>query len=126
VDGRTVGAVPWLDADAVGPAVDGARDAMQAADRRGTRRDPRPRGHRGAGPRRRVRGDDLRGERQADEAGPRRGGPLRADLSSAVEARSLAGRGIPLDAHPAGAGHLGFHDPGPVGVVAAITPFNFP
>ena len=29
-DGRTVGAVPWLDADAVGPAVDGAWDAMQA------------------------------------------------------------------------------------------------
>ena len=47
-------------------------------------------------------------------------------IFSAVEARSLAGRGIPLDAHPAGAGHLGFTIRVPVGVVAAITPFNFP
>jgi acyl-CoA reductase-like NAD-dependent aldehyde dehydrogenase len=45
---------------------------------------------------------------------------------SAVEARTLAGRGIPVDAHPAGAGRRGYTIRVPVGVVAAITPFNFP
>jgi acyl-CoA reductase-like NAD-dependent aldehyde dehydrogenase len=45
---------------------------------------------------------------------------------SAVEARTLAGRGIPLDAHPAGTGRRGYTIRVPIGVVAAITPFNFP
>ncbi|HZB97005.1 MAG TPA: aldehyde dehydrogenase family protein, partial [Candidatus Sulfotelmatobacter sp.] len=36
------------------------------------------------------------------------------------------GRGVPLDAHPAGTGRLGFTLRVPIGVVAAITPFNFP
>src|SRR5437764_8917913 len=45
---------------------------------------------------------------------------------SAVEARTLAGRGIPVDAHPAGAGRRGYTIRVPIGVVAAITPFNFP
>lgn len=44
----------------------------------------------------------------------------------AVEARTLAGRGVPLDAHPAGVGHRGFTIRVPIGVVGAITPFNFP
>ncbi len=45
---------------------------------------------------------------------------------SAVAARALAGRGIPLDAHPSGVGHRGFTIRVPLGVVGAITPFNFP
>jgi acyl-CoA reductase-like NAD-dependent aldehyde dehydrogenase len=45
---------------------------------------------------------------------------------SAVEARTLAGRGIPVDAHPAGTGRRGYTIRVPIGVVAAITPFNFP
>src|SRR5204863_4584897 len=45
---------------------------------------------------------------------------------SAVEARTLAGRGVPLDAHPAGIGRRGYTIRVPIGVVAAITPFNFP
>src|SRR5437763_5591425 len=45
---------------------------------------------------------------------------------SAIEARTLAGRGIPLDAHPAGTGRRGYTIRVPIGVVAAITPFNFP
>jgi acyl-CoA reductase-like NAD-dependent aldehyde dehydrogenase len=44
----------------------------------------------------------------------------------ASAARTLAGAGVPLDAHPAGVGHLGFTIRVPLGVVAAITPFNFP
>jgi acyl-CoA reductase-like NAD-dependent aldehyde dehydrogenase len=45
---------------------------------------------------------------------------------SAIEARTLAGRGIPVDAHPAGTGRRGYTIRFPIGVVAAITPFNFP
>jgi acyl-CoA reductase-like NAD-dependent aldehyde dehydrogenase len=45
---------------------------------------------------------------------------------SAIEARTLAGRGIPMDAHPVGVGHRGFTIRVPIGVVGAITPFNFP
>jgi glyceraldehyde-3-phosphate dehydrogenase (NADP+) len=45
---------------------------------------------------------------------------------SAEEARRIAGRGIPLDGAPGGAGKLGFTLRVPCGVVVAITPFNFP
>jgi acyl-CoA reductase-like NAD-dependent aldehyde dehydrogenase len=45
---------------------------------------------------------------------------------SAVEARTLAGRGIAVDAHPAGIGRRGFTIRVPIGVIGAITPFNFP
>jgi acyl-CoA reductase-like NAD-dependent aldehyde dehydrogenase len=45
---------------------------------------------------------------------------------SAAEARTLAGRGVPMDAHPSGVAHRGFTVRVPIGVVAAITPFNFP
>lgn len=40
--------------------------------------------------------------------------------------RDLAGQALALDASPAGEGRLGFTLRVPVGVVAAITPFNFP
>lgn len=42
------------------------------------------------------------------------------------EARRLHGETIPLDAVPAGEGYFGFWTRRPMGVVAAITPFNFP
>jgi acyl-CoA reductase-like NAD-dependent aldehyde dehydrogenase len=45
---------------------------------------------------------------------------------SAAEARTLAGEGVPLDATAEGTGKLGFTLREPRGVVAAITPFNFP
>lgn len=45
---------------------------------------------------------------------------------SAVEARKLSGEMIPLEASESGAGKLGFAFRVPIGVVAAITPFNFP
>jgi acyl-CoA reductase-like NAD-dependent aldehyde dehydrogenase len=45
---------------------------------------------------------------------------------AAEEARRLHGETIPLDAVPAGEGYFGFWVRRPVGVVAAITPFNFP
>ncbi len=42
------------------------------------------------------------------------------------EAKRLHGETIPLDAVPAGEGYFGFWQRRPVGVVAAISPFNFP
>ena len=46
--------------------------------------------------------------------------------SAAVEARKLAGEMIPMDASPAGTGKLAFTIRVPIGVVGAISPFNFP
>lgn len=45
---------------------------------------------------------------------------------SAEEARRMGGEVLPLDGAPGGAGKLGFTLRVPCGVVAAITPFNFP
>jgi acyl-CoA reductase-like NAD-dependent aldehyde dehydrogenase len=45
---------------------------------------------------------------------------------SAVEARKLAGEVVPMDAAQAGEGKLAFTLRAPVGVVGAISPFNFP
>jgi acyl-CoA reductase-like NAD-dependent aldehyde dehydrogenase len=45
---------------------------------------------------------------------------------AAVEARKLAGDMIPMDAAQAGTGKLAFTLRQPIGIVAAISPFNFP
>jgi acyl-CoA reductase-like NAD-dependent aldehyde dehydrogenase len=45
---------------------------------------------------------------------------------AAVEARKLAGEMVPMDAAQAGEGKLAFTLRRPIGIVAAITPFNFP
>ena len=45
---------------------------------------------------------------------------------SAEEARRLPGERVPLEATDAGAGTIAVTIPEPLGVVAAITPFNFP
>jgi acyl-CoA reductase-like NAD-dependent aldehyde dehydrogenase len=45
---------------------------------------------------------------------------------SAVEARSLGGEVVPMDSSEAGAGKLGIILREPIGVVGAISPFNFP
>lgn len=45
---------------------------------------------------------------------------------AAVEARKLAGELLPMEASESGAGKLAFVLRVPIGVVAAITPFNFP
>ncbi len=42
------------------------------------------------------------------------------------EAKRVAGKTVPLDAVPSGEGYFGFFIRRPVGVVAAIAPFNFP
>jgi acyl-CoA reductase-like NAD-dependent aldehyde dehydrogenase len=45
---------------------------------------------------------------------------------AAVEARKLAGEMVPMDAAQAGEGKLGFTLRKPIGIVGAISPFNFP
>ncbi|MFV1962717.1 MAG: aldehyde dehydrogenase family protein, partial [Acidimicrobiia bacterium] len=45
---------------------------------------------------------------------------------SAAAARSLAGDVVPMDASATGVGRIGFTLRVPIGVVAAISPFNFP
>jgi acyl-CoA reductase-like NAD-dependent aldehyde dehydrogenase len=45
---------------------------------------------------------------------------------AAVEARKLAGEIVPMDASQAGEGKLAFTMRKPIGVVGAISPFNFP
>jgi acyl-CoA reductase-like NAD-dependent aldehyde dehydrogenase len=45
---------------------------------------------------------------------------------AAEESKRLHGETIPLDAVPAGEGYFGFWTRRPVGVIAAISPFNFP
>lgn len=42
------------------------------------------------------------------------------------EAKRIHGETVPLDAVPSGEGYFGFYVRRPVGIVAAITPFNFP
>ena len=45
---------------------------------------------------------------------------------AAEEAKRIHGETVPLDAVPSGEGYFGFYLRRPVGVVAAISPFNFP
>ncbi len=45
---------------------------------------------------------------------------------AAEEAKRVHGETVPLDAVPSGEGYFGFYLRRPVGVVAAISPFNFP
>jgi acyl-CoA reductase-like NAD-dependent aldehyde dehydrogenase len=45
---------------------------------------------------------------------------------SALEARRLTGETVPMDAHPAGEGKAGLIMRVPIGIVGAISPFNFP
>ena len=47
-------------------------------------------------------------------------------LFSAEEAKRIEGETLQLDAHPGGEGRFGFTIPHPRGVIAGITPFNFP
>jgi acyl-CoA reductase-like NAD-dependent aldehyde dehydrogenase len=46
--------------------------------------------------------------------------------AAAAEARTLAGEVVPMDASPAGAGKVAYTARVPIGVVGAISPFNFP
>ncbi|MBD0290538.1 MAG: aldehyde dehydrogenase family protein [Thermoleophilia bacterium] len=127
-DGETVGAVPTVGAEEARRAVEAAADAM---------REPLPAYERGLVLERAAGLVRERREEIAHTLAHEIGKPLKQALVevdrcvqtltfSAIEARTLAGEGIAVDAHPAGAGKRGWTLRVPIGVVGAITPFNFP
>src|SRR6478672_5742937 len=127
-DGSLVAQVAYGGADDARRAIDAAAEAM---------RNPVPAHERAAVLDRlaailRERRDEF-AETIAREAGkPIATAQAEADravqtiLFSAVEARSLGGEVIGMDAHPAGIGHAGLVMRLPIGIVGAISPFNFP
>jgi acyl-CoA reductase-like NAD-dependent aldehyde dehydrogenase len=145
VDGEWLETGDWLevrspyDASLVGrvakAGTEDARRAVDAAER--AMREPLP-AHKRAEILVRVAGSLGR---RADEAArlisAEAGKPLKAArvevaramstyTMAAVEARKLAGEVVPMDASQAGAGKLGLTLRLPIGVVGAISPFNFP
>jgi acyl-CoA reductase-like NAD-dependent aldehyde dehydrogenase len=126
--GEVVGRVPQAGADETRRAIDAAERAMQ---------EPLPAHKRGEIL---VRVAAALGRRHdevarliSDEAGkPMKAAKIEASRAmstytfSAVEARKLAGEMVPMDASQAGEGKLAFTLRRPIGVVGAISPFNFP
>ncbi len=145
IDGEWVETGEWLDvhspydADLVGrvakAGVDEVRRAIDAAEH--AMRKPLP-AHERAGILDRVAELlEQRSEEAARTISGEAGKPMKAArveaaravstfTMAAVEARKLAGDVVPMDASPAGVGKLALTLRLPVGVVAAISPFNFP
>ena len=128
-DDRLIGAVPRGSADHIDSAVAAAKAALVEG--------PLPTHQRAeildsAAVLLAERFDDLAALLSAESAKPittAKGEVTRAvDTTrfSAAVARTLGGEVIPLDASSAGIGKLGFVKRVPIGVVAAISPFNFP
>ena len=127
-DGRVVGRVAYGGADDARRAIDAAERAM---------RQPLP-AHKRAAVLDRVA--ELIAERRddfartiAEEAGkPVTTAGVEVDRCvqtitfSALEARRLSGEMVGMDAHPAGEGKEGLILRLPVGIIGAISPFNFP
>ena len=146
VGGEWVETGEWIDVrspysgDVVGRVAKAGADETRARDRRRRGGDARPL------PGAQARRDPRQGRRRRSAAGTRRspqticaeaGKPLktaRVEASramstytmAAVEARKLAGEVVPMDASQAGEGKLAFTLRVPIGVVGAISPFNFP
>src|SRR2546430_1371750 len=126
--GEVVGRVSKAGADETRKAIDAAERAMQ---------DPLP-AHKRAEILVRVAGAlgrrlDEAAKLISDEAGkPLKAARVEAARAmstytfAAVEARKLAGEMVPMDAAQAGEGKLAFTLRRPIGVVGAISPFNFP
>jgi acyl-CoA reductase-like NAD-dependent aldehyde dehydrogenase len=127
-DGELVGRVPKAGAAEARRAIDAAEAAM---------RDPLPAHERAAILDRIAALLAERREEAARTICAEAGKPIKAArveasravstfTMAAVEARKLAGEVIPMDASPAGVGKLAFTLRQPIGIIAAITPFNFP
>jgi acyl-CoA reductase-like NAD-dependent aldehyde dehydrogenase len=126
--GETVGRVAKAGADEARRAIDAAEAAM---------REPLP-AHKRAEILVRVAGylgrrHDEVARTISEEAGkPMKAARVEARRAmstytfAAVEARKLAGEMVPMDASQAGEGKLAFTLRRPIGVVGAISPFNFP
>jgi acyl-CoA reductase-like NAD-dependent aldehyde dehydrogenase len=127
-DGELVGRVPKAGATEARRAIDAAEAAM---------RDPLPAHERAAILDRVAALLAERSEEAARTISAEAGKPMKAArveatraastfTMAAVEARKLAGEVVPMDASPAGVGKIGMTLRRPIGVVAAISPFNFP
>jgi len=126
--GEVVGRVAKAGADETKRAIDAAEQAM---------REPLP-AHKRAEILVRVVGalarrHDEIARQISDEAGkPMKAARVEAKRAmstytfAAVEARKLAGEMVPMDAAQAGEGKLAFTLRQPIGIVGAISPFNFP
>lgn len=129
-DHQLAGTVCEADTNSVAAAVEaaqGARPVMRSLSRR-----ERADILRAAAVRLRTERDQFAATITAESAKPIRESLTEVDRGiatlefSADEALRLLGELVPMDAAPAGKGYLGFTVREPVGVVAAITPFNFP
>jgi acyl-CoA reductase-like NAD-dependent aldehyde dehydrogenase len=127
-DGRELGRVPQADATTVDAAVKAARATLS---------DPLPAWQRAeildlAAALLADRTEEFAQSIAAEAAKPIKTARVEAAravgtfTAASVAARSLTGDVIPMDANPAGAGKLAFTLRVPVGVVGAISPFNFP
>src|SRR2546421_13040314 len=127
-NGEVVGRAPKSGADAARRAVDAAAHALES---------PLP-AHERAAILDRVAGLlRERHEAMPRTSGPDAGKPIRTArveaaravatyTFAAVEARKLAGDVIPMGASEAGEGKIAFTLRRPIGVIGAISPFNFP
>jgi acyl-CoA reductase-like NAD-dependent aldehyde dehydrogenase len=126
--GASVGRVARADAALARRAVDAAERAMA---------EPLPAHERAAILERTARLVEDRAEEIARTISAEAGKPMKAArveasraastfTMAAVEARRLVGEVVPMDASPAGDGKLAMTLRVPVGVVGAISPFNFP
>ena len=127
-DGHEVGRVPACGAEEVGRAVAAARDSLAA---------PLPAWRRAEILDRAARLLDERSEEFARIIAEEAAKPIKTArvearrvvstfTFAAAEARTLSGEMVPMDASEAGEGKLAFVLRLPVGVVGAISPFNFP
>jgi acyl-CoA reductase-like NAD-dependent aldehyde dehydrogenase len=129
-DGKTIDTVPQATVEDVDAAVAGALDG--AAAMRALSGYDRFRILRAAADLMRARQDEIGRRISREEGKVLSEGVYEASRAietievSAHEAKRLGGEVLPLDGAPGGAGKLGFTLRVPCGVVAAITPFNFP
>ena len=145
IDGEWIETGAWLevhspyDGSLVGRVAKGgaaeARSAVDAAER--AMSEPLPAHERAAILDRTARLVDERADEIARTISAEAGKPMKAArievaraqstfTMAAVEARTLAGDVVPMDASPAGSGKLALTLRVPIGVVGAISPFNFP
>ena len=126
--GEPVGRVPQATAEHARRAVDAAAKVLHEplpAHRRAEILD-------GVAALLRERADEVAGTISAEAGKPMKAARVEAERAvstftmAAVEARRLAGDVVPMDASAAGAGKVAYTLRVPIGVVGAITPFNFP
>jgi acyl-CoA reductase-like NAD-dependent aldehyde dehydrogenase len=126
--GEAIARVPQAGAEHARKAVDSAERAMQ---------EPMPAHRRaeildGVAALLRERHDEIATTISAEAGKPMKAARAEAERAvstftmAGVEARRLAGDVVPMDASPAGVGKMAYTMRLPIGVVGAITPFNFP